>query len=607
MPKKKTKKKETPKENNNLPDDMKKELGALKDKLNKFSEQVVDKFKEYITGIALVPPNAEKDKKTELKEEDKDKINVIVLVDDRDSKKMSKEELKEKLQMIITDIAKKIDPKFNPIVKIYTELWQSCYDANYELIELIAVSAPVYDTGILAAIKIAEVHKVMLLTEFSKYVVTYALAGSIIQGKMTPKSDIDVFVIIDDTDVKRMTRTELRDKLRAIIISKGFEAANKTGIQNKLNVQVWILTEFWEGLREANPVFFTSLRDGVPLYDRGLFMPWKYLLKMGKIKPSPEAISMYMTSGEQLLKRVKTKLKEIGSEDFFWALQTPTQGAIMLYGLEPPTPKETPELLEKIFVKKEKLVDMKFVNTLKKVLDMRKKIEHGDIEKISGKDIDDLLKESEEYLKRLNKLYDQINLLKQKDSILTLYENTVSLTRDALKLEGFDSVSENKILDHFKKTLIDRGKILDRALRLLKNVLNGKKLYDQNKLTKQEIEKLHKEGSELHKHIIEFIQRTRFRELERAKVRFKHGNKIGEMIILGEKGFIIDNIEERDKLVYQVKIDNKMNIKEMKQSTTEEMDKVIADTMLPAKIFINERIFESLKKNFGDIEILINY
>jgi len=603
VPKKKSKK-ESKEE---LPKEMQKELGALKDKLNKFSESVLEKFKEYVTGIALVPPSAEKDKKTELKEEDKEKINVLVLVDDRDSKKMSKEELKEKLQIIITEIGQGIDKKINPIVKIYTELWQSCYDANYELVELIAVSAPIYDTGILAAIKISEVHKVMLLKEFSKYVVTYALAGSIVQGKMTPKSDIDVFVVIDDTDVKRMTRTELRDKLRAIIISKGFEAANKTGIQNKLNVQVWILTEFWEGLKEANPVFFTSLRDGVPLYDRGMFMPWKYLLQMGKIKPSPEAISMYMSSGEQFLKRIKQKLKEIGSEDFFWALQTPTQGAIMLYGLQPPTPKETPEILEKIFVKKEKLVDMKFVNTLKRVLEMRKKIEHGDVDNIKGKDIDALLKDSEDYLKRLNKLYDQINLLKQKDSILTLYENTLSLTRDALKLEGYETVSENKILEYFKKSIVDKGKILDRSLRLLKDVLNSKKLYDENKLTKHEIEKIHKQGSELHKHIIEFIQRTRFREIERAKIRFKHGNKIAEMILLGETGFIIDNIEERDKLVHQVKIDDKMNIKSMKPSSIEEMDKTIADTMLPSKIFINERIFESLKKNFGDVEILINY
>jgi predicted nucleotidyltransferase len=118
-----------------------------------------------------------------------------------------------------------------------------------------------------------------------KYIVAYVLAGSIVQGKATPESDIDVFIVIDDTDVKRMTRAELKDKLRAIIIGMGVQAGEITGIRNKINIQVYILTDFWESIKEAHPVIFTFLRDGVPFYDRGIFMPWKQLLKMGRIKP----------------------------------------------------------------------------------------------------------------------------------------------------------------------------------------------------------------------------------------------------------------------------------------------------------------------------------
>jgi len=40
-----------------------------------------------------------------------------------------------------------------------------------------------------------------------------------------------------------------------------------------------------------------------------VFMPWKLLLKMGRIKPSIEAIDMFMSSGEQMISRVKFKLK----------------------------------------------------------------------------------------------------------------------------------------------------------------------------------------------------------------------------------------------------------------------------------------------------------
>ena len=40
----------------NIPEDIRKQLEQIKDKLDKFSSKVTEKFKEYVTGIALVPP-----------------------------------------------------------------------------------------------------------------------------------------------------------------------------------------------------------------------------------------------------------------------------------------------------------------------------------------------------------------------------------------------------------------------------------------------------------------------------------------------------------------------------------------------------------------------
>ena len=266
-----------------------------------------------------------------------------MLVDDSDSKKMSKLELKDKLVAIMGNIATEVDKNLVPQVVILSELWQNCYDGKYDSLQMIALSAPFFDRGMLAAIKIAEVHKTMVLKKFEKYIVSYVLAGSLVQGRATPTSDIDVWIVIDDTDVKKMTRAELKDKLRAIIIGMGIEAGELTGIRNKINIQVYILTDFWDSLREANPIIFTLLRDGVPFYDRGIFMAWKQLLRMGKIKPSAEAIDMFMGSGEQMLQRVGLKLKDIGMEDIYYAILTPSQAALMLYGIAPPTPKETIE------------------------------------------------------------------------------------------------------------------------------------------------------------------------------------------------------------------------------------------------------------------------
>src|SRR3989344_275214 len=216
-----------------LPKDVQEKLKTIKTKLEKFQKKVLEKFDKYIVGIALMPPpkpeeiqqlqqmqGMEKQVKqpAEPKPEDKDKIHVLVLVDDSDSKTMSKLELKDKLTAIVESIAKEIDTNITPQTLILSELWQNCFDAKYELLQLIALSAPIHDTGMLQAIKIAEVHKTMVLKKFEKYIVSYVLAGSLVQGKATPSSDIDVWIVIDDTDVKKMTRAELKDKLRAIII-----------------------------------------------------------------------------------------------------------------------------------------------------------------------------------------------------------------------------------------------------------------------------------------------------------------------------------------------------------------------------------------------------
>src|SRR3989338_3209066 len=312
-----------------LPPELEKKLKALKDKLDIFKDKVLEKFGDYIVGIVLLPPEKPlapgqeappspfgappsplqqpPEKGKEINKEDQ--INLLVVVDDTDSQKMSKDELHAKFSTIVGKIAEELDKNIVAQSLLLTDIWQNCYDAKYDLNRLISMSAPIYDRGMMAAIKIAEIHKNMVMKKFEKYVLSYVLAGSLTQGKATPTSDIDVWIVIDDTDVKKMTRLELKDKLRAIIIGMGIEAGEITGIKNKLNIQVYILTDFWESLKDANPIIFTLLRDGVPFYDRGIFMPWKQLLRMGRIKPSREAIDLFMNSGEQMIKRVEYKIK----------------------------------------------------------------------------------------------------------------------------------------------------------------------------------------------------------------------------------------------------------------------------------------------------------
>src|SRR3989338_2119900 len=443
-----------------IPDELKKKFEQLKIKLDKFKKRVLKEFNEYIIGITLLPP----------KEDNKEAINVLVLVDDSDSKKMSKFELKDKLSNIIHKFAEEIDKNLNVETLILSELKENCFDGKYEILQLIAMSAPIYDPKeMLAAIKIAEVHKTMVLKKFEKYIMSYVAAGSLFRGDKKA-NDIDVFVIVDDTDVKRMSRYELKEKLRTIIITQGYEAKELTGINKDFHVQTYILTDFWDAVKDAHPVMFTFLRDGVPLYDRGVFMPWKLLLQMGRIKPSPEAIDMQMDIAEKLLDRIKGKMLSIVVEDIYYSVLNPAQAVLMLYGVNPPTPIETIELMREIFVKKEKILEDKYVKFLEKVRDLYKGVEHGKVKEVKGAQIDNLVVEVKEYLERVKKLFSYLEKRSESESISDVYNACIAVTRDLFNVLN---IKEESSLELTMKKVVDKGEIPKKYLNLLQRLIKA--------------------------------------------------------------------------------------------------------------------------------------
>jgi predicted nucleotidyltransferase/uncharacterized protein (UPF0332 family) len=602
-------------QDNSLPPEVREKLAQLKAKLDKFQKASLDKFDKYIKGIALMPPPrappanlppevlAEEQKRYE---QIKDKHHVLVLIDDTEPSKMTKQELKDKLTAIMDNEAKAIDASIIPQTLLLTELWQNCYDAKYDWLQLIAMSAPIYDTGMLGAVKLTEIHKNMVLKKFEKYIVAYVLAGSLARGTATKESDIDVFIVIDDTDVKKMTRAELKDKLRAIIINMGLDAADMTGIKNKLNIQTYILTDYWDALKDANPVMFTFLRDGVPFYDRGIFMPWKQLLKMGKIKPSQEAIDMYMSSGEQGLERTRFKLKDIAAEDFYWIINTPTQAALMLYGIPPPAPRELASVVREVFVKKEKLLEEEYVKIIEDMIRVHKDIEHGVKKEVTGKEIDKMVEDSDRFMKRLRKLFTQIEKIKEEEVVVNLYETLTTVIRDVLKAEGVDKVLEAELISTFEDKLIATGKVPAKMLRLLNDFIAAKKAYDAGKLTKTDVEQARKTASELVKFMVEHLQRRRGRELEQARVRVKYGDKFGEVTLLGSVAFVVRNLDASEKVIEKAVINRDGSLGPLEASSWEEFEKALAKIAIPPKVFIKEPVFESLKKVFGkDVEVLV--
>ncbi len=309
-----------------------------------------------------------------------------------------------------------------------------------------------------------------------------------------------------------------------------------------------------------------------------------------------------------MLKRVELKLKDIGMEDIYYAILTPSQAALMLHGVPPPAPKETAALMREIFVQKEKLLEDKFVKTLEKVIDVRKSIEHGEKKEITGKEIDELLSESDKYLKRIKRLFTQIEKIKEEEDMVKVYETIVTIIRDVLMTEGIEKVEDKEVVKLFEDELISQGKIPAKFLRILNEIIKAKKDYDDKKLTKVEVEKVKKGSNELIKFLVEYLQRKRGKELERTKIRVKHGNRYGEVILLGKEAFIIHDIDHEEKEISKAKIKEDGSLGTTQKSSLQELEKALSKVEIPSKVFIKEPIFENLKDFFGkDVEILVNY
>lgn len=551
-------------------------------------EKLLKKYEKNLVGIALLPPQKEA--------KDKNEYEVMILYDPQEKKKPNYELHKQIIDYSVKT-AEEIDKNMKPLVVALPQLWQDCYDQKYELLYLISSGHHAYDKGMLGAIRLAQVHKEMVIKKFEKYIVSYCLVGSLVQGRATKDSDIDVFIVVDDTDVKKMTRFELRDKLRAIIIGMGMDAGALTGIKNKLNIQVYILTDFWDSVKEANPVIFTFLRDGIPFFDRGIFMPWKLLLKMGKIRPSQEAIDMYMSSGEQGIDRVRGKLKDIGAEEFFWAILTPSQAALMLYGVPPPAPKETPDVLREIFVQKENMLEEKYVKILENVIKLRKDIEYGIKKEVSGKEIDQMVDDCKKYLERIRELFSQIQKTKDKESIIEVYDAVTNALRDVIKLEGYGEVPTAEIVHTFSEKLTAKGKIPAKYIDHIHAVMKAKEDYDANKLTHTEITMARKKARELLKYLTDYIENKRLRDLEKTRIRVLLKDKMGEVLLLGETAYILEDITQPEVKKAKLNKDGKLGPAE--KADIAELEKAVAKANIPAKMLIQTETIKSIEQIFG--------
>jgi predicted nucleotidyltransferase len=233
--------------------------------------------------------------------------------------------------------------------------------------------------------------------KYTSAIKSLVLFGSAARGEENENSDIDVLVIVDDTDSVPFERVE-----------KSLLRLDKTS--DKISLEVIRLVDFWNGVRLGSPVIINMIRDGDPIHDTGMFHPLKRLLEMGAITPSIEMIERYRDRVPKRIERIKGNKMIMVFEDCFYAFVESASVPIILSGLIPPKPEDTSKVLRSI-MRKLKIKGINIKN-LDEIMKLRKKFKYKKIEEVTGIDLDIWLSKAEGFIKEMNDLSLKIENIK---------------------------------------------------------------------------------------------------------------------------------------------------------------------------------------------------
>ncbi len=341
-----------------------------------------------------------------------------------------------------------------------------------------------------------------VLDKFGKYVKAIVMMGSVARSEFRPTSDIDIFVIIDDTTWK--ITPELHDqidedleKIADNIPESKIKIEGPDGKEEKINIlsvqPSYTLTEFWDYARVAHPIIYNFIKEGVAIYDTGFFAPIKKLLELGRIPSTREAIENYMEGAPKKIMRAKTVKLLMLAEDAYYAMLNSAQAVLMFMGLEPPVPSKAYDEFVKYLVEPG-IVEQQYADWLKEIVDIRKKIEHKELMDVSGAFVDEWLDKSEKFVDKMFSLLNALEIRKKEKVLERTHEVMQKAALTALKTlhklpEESDRDSVEKKLnlslpDAFKKDFIDSRRVEGYYWNVWKKIEDMKKLVDERKLDK---------------------------------------------------------------------------------------------------------------------------
>lgn len=233
----------------------------------------------------------------------------------------------------------------------------------------------------------------MVRDKFGKYIRTVLISGSITRSDFVGGSDVDVYVIFDDTATDKMFTPEMREGL----YNQLCEMAAKLGKEPHVHVQLATVTEFIDGIRTANPIIFNFVRSGRAILDTGFFEPLKRMLYMGLIKPGKETVIQTFEAAREYLDKVRT-YHEWSVERMYKAVTWSANSMLMASGREPVGVDFMADAMGELVTSQ--VIEPELVKTLRDVVELQRLIEGGKAGDLKFETIADYYTRSKKFVEK---------------------------------------------------------------------------------------------------------------------------------------------------------------------------------------------------------------
>ncbi|MFH1106242.1 MAG: nucleotidyltransferase domain-containing protein [Candidatus Aenigmatarchaeota archaeon] len=300
--------------------------------------------------------------------------------------------------------------------------------------------------------------------------------GSAVHGTMKKGSDVDLMLILDDTN------NDISDSRIAEIASDLEEFTKR--VQEKSGVSLHFqapkrLSDWWDLLRSGEPWVFTSMRDLIILYDpSGYVEPINRLLNSGRMSGTHERAHMLIRRAPQRVENAKRIFLEDITSDLLLAMTESAQSTLMFYGVAPPAPRTIGDALEKNFCPK--LLEKGYVNIIRDFYEVTRKIDHRELTKLSAKETRVWLEKAKAFIARMEVLFAALEKSKKNQLVEESYREAFDACKAALSKMGVKS-TDKTMLKFVETELV--GKYLPRSyLEIIRKIQSLKDAKDSGKI-----------------------------------------------------------------------------------------------------------------------------